>query len=450
MDRIANIKSHSDFPSLSGGPRPQQNTSNTAGWNSNAIRQPSTQQQPLGQQSQQRAPSAAPSQQSLDQFDTQRSQPPSGADRAGSGDDFPPLGGQMNGDGFGQLNGLSSAVGSPDMQQPRINGQQSQLPIRQGSDAFQQTTGLPSNQNHSQSQPQSSQNGQQQPPPSNVKRYADMTDKEKWGLPGLMAAFEARRQAENGGQVDESLPPQMRSAVIMGHDLSTLGMDLDSPEPLHPTFSPFPAAGSSGSEFNFHERHVVPDFTLPSAYTVSNVPLLSSRMSAFADGQSGHQLPTTETPPLTHTTETLFSIFYQNPRDIVQELAAQELTSRDWRWHKVLRQWLQKDSPTSSSTNPSSSALPLRDLTNGHPIGVPPVRMGERGEKGVYVFFDAMNWRRERRWLDLDYEHLEAPRGNAMVNGAAPVVGGPVGRRLDGAGQVPDGMGAGSASIPGA
>ena len=112
-----------------------------------------------------------------------------------------------------------------------------------------------------------------------------MTENEKWGLPGLMAAFEARRAAENGGQVDETLPKMMRSSVIMGHDLSTLGMDLDSSEPLHPTFTPFPATGSSGSEFNFHERHMVPDFTLPSAYTVTNVPPLAQRMSAFADGK---------------------------------------------------------------------------------------------------------------------------------------------------------------------
>ena len=283
MERFtADVDSDSDFPSLS-GPRSQQNHSNAAGWNSNAIRQPSAQQQPLGQQSQQRAPSAAPSQQSLDQFDTQRSQPPSAADRAGSGDEFPPLGGQINGDAFGQSNGLSSAVGSPDIQQPRMNGQQSQLPVREGNGAFPQNQALLTNQYSSQPQPQPSQNGQQ-PPPSNVKRYADMTENEKWGLPGLLAAFEARRAAENGGPVDETLPPMMRSSVIMGHDLSTLGMDLDSSDPLHPTFTPFPAPNSSNSEFNFHDRHMVPDFTLPSAYTVTNVPPLSSRMSAFADG----------------------------------------------------------------------------------------------------------------------------------------------------------------------
>jgi CCR4-NOT transcription complex subunit 2 len=70
----------------------------------------------------------------------------------------------------------------------------------------------------------------------------------------------------------------------MGHDLNTLGLDLDSPEPLYTTFNPFQANGSTNSTFDFHERHVVPDFTLPAAYTVTNVPPLASRINAFSDG----------------------------------------------------------------------------------------------------------------------------------------------------------------------
>ena len=51
------------------------------------------------------------------------------------------------------------------------------------------------------------------------------------------------------------------------------------------------------------------------------------------------------------------------PHDIMQELAAQELTARDWRWHKLLRQWLQKD--TREANN--SSSMPIIDLTSGAP-----------------------------------------------------------------------------------
>ena len=111
--------------------------------------------------------------------------------------------------------------------------------------------------------------------------------------------------------------------------------------------------------------------------------------------------------------ETLFTIFYSQPRDINQELAANELVNRDWRWHKILRQWLQKDTRESNT----SSALQLVDLTNGAPVGAQSIRKSERVEQGVFVFFDAMNWRRERRWLDLDYESLDPPRIAAGING---------------------------------
>lgn len=119
-----------------------------------------------------------------------------------------------------------------------------------------------------------------------MKKYGDMTENEQWGMMGLMAAFESRRQVESGGQADETLPPALRNGVFLGQDLSTLGMDLDSPDPIGPTFTPFPNLTGSGSQFDFHDRHMVPDFTLPSAYTVTNVPPLNSRMSAFSDGAS--------------------------------------------------------------------------------------------------------------------------------------------------------------------
>ena len=286
----ADVTSLSEFPSLSGGPRPQQSnnnnsSANSASWNSNAIRQPSAQQQPQVQQPQQRTPSAAPSQQSLDQFDGQRSQQPS-ADRAGGGDDFPPLSGQINGDALGQTNGFTSGLASSDVQPRRTNGQQTQLPTRDGSNAFQQSHQPPIGQPVPQSHVQTSQHVQPSSTSSTVKKYADMTENEKWGLPGLMAIFEARKQRESGGEVDDTLPVAMRSAVMMGHDLNSSGLDLDSPEPLYPTFTPFQTPGNSGSStLDFHDRLVVPDFNLTSAYTVTNVPPLASRMSAFSDGE---------------------------------------------------------------------------------------------------------------------------------------------------------------------
>lgn len=404
----ADIHSDSDFPTLSGGPRQAPASNAAAGWNSAAIRQTSQQQQQPQQPAppqQQRAPSTAHSQHSLDQFDGQRSQQPS--DRTGGGEDFPPLGGQVNGDALGaQSNGFNSSIASPDSTHLRPNGQQAQIPIREASNAaFSQPQQAPigSGQPAPPAQQQLAQNGQPPAPSLGVKKYADMSENEKYGLTGLLAAFEARGQAESGGPIDSTLPPAMRNAVFLGQDLSSLGLDLDSPDPLYPTFTPFPAANGSGSQFDFHDRHMVPDFTLPSAYTVTNVPPLSSRMSAFSDGTIPHLPYPSGTVANVVLSETLFSIFYQHPRDILQELASIELTARDWRWHKVLRQWLQKDTRESST----GSSLPIVDLANGAPVGAQPVRVGERTERGVYVFFDAMNWRRERREFVLDYGELD-------------------------------------------
>ncbi|KAK3636539.1 transcriptional regulator [Elasticomyces elasticus] len=442
----------SDFPSLGGGPRPAQSSSNNtpttatgAGWNSNTIRQssqiPQQQQQPA--QPQQRAPSTAPSQHSsIEQYDGQRTSQPS-VER--SEDAFPPL-----------SNGIGSSIASPDSTLPQHNGggstqqppqqqqpqQQTQMPIRgpstnsysqppqqqqpqpQQSQATQAPIGSqqplqpPAQQRDQLLQQQSpalthQPNGQVSSPSANVKSYGSMTEAEQYGLPGLLAALEARRAIENGQPVDPTLPPAMRNGVILGQDLSTLGMDLDSPDMIYTTFTPFPnMRDSTPGAYDYVERNVVPEFTLPQAYRVGNVPGVEARMGAFSD-------------------ETLFSIFYQNPLDYRQELAALELTARDWRYHKKLRTWLQKDSPSSTATS-SGSSLPIIDLAPGVPVGRESVRV-PGGERGVYVFFDARGWRRERREFVLEYGELEMRlAGGVGMSGAgagigpAPGLGGPV------------------------
>jgi CCR4-NOT transcription complex subunit 2 len=294
----ADIFSFSDFPTLSTGPgaRPQQNS----GWNSNVIRQPPTQTQPPSQpppeqQSAQRAPSAAPSHQSMDQFEGQRTQQPAG-DRGGNGgDDFPPLSGQQNGEPTRQSNGFSSTIESPEPSHPQPNGQQTQLPIREASNSFQQPQQTPINastsaaQNQSQSQAPSNQTPTStQPPPSGVKTWADMSEQEHFGLMGLSALFEARKQHDLGGQPDPTIPPEWSNSVLgMGQDLNTLGMDLDSPDPLYTTFHVFPDSTGTGSMYDSRSRHPVPAFEVPVAYMVNNVPQMHSRINAFSDGMFG-------------------------------------------------------------------------------------------------------------------------------------------------------------------
>ena len=72
----------------------------------------------------------------------------------------------------------------------------------------------------------------------------------------------------------------------------------DLHRPLYPTFAgPFAESGS---------RPLQPDFKLPECYTVDNVHKVREKIPGFSD-------------------ETLFWIFYTQPRDIMQELAATEL-----------------------------------------------------------------------------------------------------------------------------
>ncbi|KAF2877521.1 hypothetical protein BDV95DRAFT_625381 [Massariosphaeria phaeospora] len=185
------------------------------------------------------------------------------------------------------------------------------------------------------------------------KKLADMSEAERYGLPGLLSMI--------------PLESPDYSSLAVGQDLTVLGLDLSRPDnsPLHPTF------GSPFVESNI--KPVIPaDFTLPAGYTVTNVPPLHAKMTSFS-------------------AETLLAIFYQNPRDIIQEIAAQELYNRDWRWHIKLQQWMMKDP----------------DLPQ-------PMRISPKEERGWYLFFDVTNWRRERREFSLNYDHLDQRHGPAM------------------------------------
>ncbi|KAF2395712.1 hypothetical protein EJ06DRAFT_585673 [Trichodelitschia bisporula] len=180
--------------------------------------------------------------------------------------------------------------------------------------------------------------------PQRHKRLAEMTEQELWGLTGLVA------------QVSKDSPDY--NEHYLGMDLTQLGLDLESSEPLWPQF---------GSPFD--ERPVVPEFKLPEAYKVTNIAPLHSKIPSLTD-------------------ETLIMIFYQYPRDILQELAAQELYKRDWRWHKELKQWMMKDTTY-----------------------MQPIRINDKQERGCYFFFDVNNWRRERKEFLLNYDHLDQRHG---------------------------------------
>ncbi|KAI9934732.1 hypothetical protein MW887_000349 [Aspergillus wentii] len=174
---------------------------------------------------------------------------------------------------------------------------------------------------------------------------AQMSELDRFGLAGLLRMI-------------HSESPDVASLAV-GQDLMTLGLDLNQPEPLHTSFaSPFVSSMSA-----------VPleqDFSLPSCYNVANIQPLQSRIPSFSD-------------------ETLFYIFYSMPRDIMQELVAEELMGRKWRYHKLERCWL------------------TRDETYPGPVDV------ERGvsERGVYLLWDPASWKKIRREFILRYEDLD-------------------------------------------
>ncbi|ROT40707.1 cobW-domain-containing protein [Sodiomyces alkalinus F11] len=150
------------------------------------------------------------------------------------------------------------------------------------------------------------------------------------------------------------------AALIQGMDPSELGLNLNSPELISTQiYSLFD---------DIAPRPAVPNFRLPDCYRVNNVQPIETKIQSFNE-------------------ETLFWIFYSCPQDIKQQLAAFELHSRNWRWHKKLHIWLTKD-----------------DLMT-------PQTISPTHEQGYYVIWDIRNWRKERRELTLHYEDLETSLG---------------------------------------
>lgn len=111
------------------------------------------------------------------------------------------------------------------------------------------------------------------------------------------------------------------------------------------------------------ELNLESEFQLPSCYNVQPPPALS-KMAAFTD-------------------ETLFFIFYSQPRDAAQEAAAEQLYKRNWRYHKDLHLWLTKD------------------------VGSEPTQKTATYERGTYIFFDPNIWERVQKEFVLVFEHLE-------------------------------------------
>ncbi|KAK6356636.1 hypothetical protein TWF718_000977 [Orbilia javanica] len=202
----------------------------------------------------------------------------------------------------------------------------------------------------SQSDPQSDQQPQRYsstPPDTEPSESSAPSEIDRFGLNGLLPLI-------RNEDLDMAL-------LALGTDLTQLGLELNQPEqPLSATFA------SPWSDQQV--RAAEPDFKLPQCYAVLNTQPLQSKVRNFSD-------------------ETLFYIFYTMPKDVMQEIVAQELTQRNWRYHKELQVWLTKV-----------------------PGNEPSQIVQGRFEKGVYVFFEPTLWERQQKEFILEYAALDQSR----------------------------------------
>jgi len=148
-------------------------------------------------------------------------------------------------------------------------------------------------------------------------------------------------------------------ALAPGIDLTTLGLNLNSPDNLYSTFqSPWADAPCRPQDIDFY----VPTEYLTNIYIREKLaPIKFNR----------------------YQEDLLFFLFYVNGGDVLQLAAAAELYNRDWRYHKEERVWITR-AP-----------------------GMEPLTKTNAYERGTYVFFDVHNWRKIPKEFHLEYSKLE-------------------------------------------
>jgi len=237
----------------------------------------------------------------------------------------------------------SSLLPHPHTNQPNIISPNSPNTLRP------QTTPVASTSINTQLSPQAQQNFQQQANFEFLRQQQQSQPPQQFTIPdrfGLLGLLSVIRMTD----------PDLNT-LALGTDLTTLGLNLNSPECLYNTFA---------SPFTDTPAHREPDYVLPSCYYVQP-PMQppTSKMNLFSD-------------------ETLFYLFYSMPNDLLQNAAAAELYHRDWRYHKELKIWLTR-------------------VPNNEPLSTTPTH-----ERGSYIYFDANTWDRIRKDnFTLVYELLE-------------------------------------------
>ncbi|XP_075515972.1 putative NOT transcription complex subunit VIP2 [Primulina tabacum] len=146
-----------------------------------------------------------------------------------------------------------------------------------------------------------------------------------------------------------------KTSLAMGVDPHSLGLDLNSLEPLHQKFA---------SPFSDEPVKEGPKYDIPDCYNSQQPPPL--KLSHFKKFHIAM----------------LFYIFYSMPQDETQLFAANELHDRGWYFHRELRMWFMRDS-------------------------LPAVK-NSTYEVGSYICFDPYAWQTIRQEnVVLHYETIE-------------------------------------------
>lgn len=152
--------------------------------------------------------------------------------------------------------------------------------------------------------------------------------------------------------------------LSIGVDLTMLGLNLNSPEPLYKTFANPWEGGqgilSGGDGSGTVQKGEEPEYKLPSCYYMQPPALKNSHFTKFQ-------------------VETLFYVFYNMPRDVLQVLAAVELYNRKWMYHKDLKLWFHQNEVTVA---------------------------GQGYERGAYVYFDIKSWE-QRPFHDANKQFIQ-------------------------------------------
>ncbi|KAL6768737.1 NOT2 [Auxenochlorella protothecoides x Auxenochlorella symbiontica] len=159
------------------------------------------------------------------------------------------------------------------------------------------------------------------------------------------------------GLVDVIRTPESdASSLALGFDLTSLGLSLNSAEPIWKEF---------GSPWGEPAGKVDAEFKTPACYQHNPLRLSQAYFSKFQP-------------------DTLFYVFYGMPGEDAQVLAAEELTNRGWYFHKELQAWL--------------TMVP----------GTEPTQKTDRFERGAFFVFEPATWEVTRKDnFVVHFEHLE-------------------------------------------